>query len=311
MPATNKTLVIVIASTRSGHITWLNFEENVLKHLNADLALAIAREPEQHHKMFHHQAKYLWEIDEPEDHDFSSLYNEVSEACYQHPFDLDYAKVIGNFAHTYIRGSGWLGCVKATNQKQCSGALIYFRYFALQQMLYHKLYEIYDKVIITRSDYLFVDPHANIDSIARNEIGVPNIDTPMGLIDRHQVFTMYDAINTFDLLEIVFERKDPHDQAQYLLGYDFDSLRGNLESVMWIWHRDMKNMDIRTFMNTAFIVMDVSDNSRFTEYWVTKKVVSLGGYYVLAKYEDEYQNVLQNREMIKQQEEEAAHQEML
>lgn len=40
----NRTLIVVLSSTRSHHITWNNFDRHLLKALDADLALSILTE---------------------------------------------------------------------------------------------------------------------------------------------------------------------------------------------------------------------------------------------------------------------------
>ena len=233
-PTVNKTLVVVLSSTRSKNITWNNFRTRFLDILDADLALAVSTKPENDSAFdgFRHHANYIWEIDDPPRNDYGYFYNEVSMRCFNHTFDEHYASVVGQVNG---KSSGWLGCIHGTNQRACSGQIIFFRWFALQNILNDRLFEIYDKVVITRSDFLWLGEHCDISAIKRGQVGVPQHYDYGGLYDRHHVFTMYDAIDALDLLDAVIEREDPEEQKQWLIEKEFDSLSGNLESAMMCW----------------------------------------------------------------------------
>lgn len=157
----NKTLVVILSSTRGHHITWNNFRINVLNHLQADLALAVEESTNdtKSRNSFHMNAKYVWELSRPIKNDYMTYYDEVAQHCFNHSFDEAYAHIIGQVNR---KSSGWLGCIHAAWQPACSGMIIFFRYFALQSIIIHKLYEIYTQVIITRSDFLWIRPHENI-----------------------------------------------------------------------------------------------------------------------------------------------------
>jgi hypothetical protein len=61
---TEGVLVVVIASTRAGAITWSSFKQHVLLPLKAHLALAVGKNTGEG-DMFRTHARYVWEVDEP------------------------------------------------------------------------------------------------------------------------------------------------------------------------------------------------------------------------------------------------------
>lgn len=138
--------------------------------MNADLALAVSTSDDNlNDDMFRQFAKYVWEIDEPSAHDYTQYFNEISLACFNHTFNDTYARIVGSVNNDT---GGWLGCIKGANHDSCTGQQIFFRYFTLQKILNEKLYETYDKVVITRSDFLWLRSHANISSIKFRELWV-------------------------------------------------------------------------------------------------------------------------------------------
>ena len=62
MTASNKkikTLVCILGQTRAQDITWSNFNNFLLKSLNADLALCVAEKKTSNNQMYKN-AKYIW-----------------------------------------------------------------------------------------------------------------------------------------------------------------------------------------------------------------------------------------------------------
>ena len=69
-------------------MTWKYFERNVLEELNADLALAVSEKGGADHSNqidngnpFRARAKYIWEIQDPEQDDYTPLYEMVANLC--------------------------------------------------------------------------------------------------------------------------------------------------------------------------------------------------------------------------------------
>jgi hypothetical protein len=65
---TQKTLVIILAETRASQLTFTNFKENVIDHLNADLCVCIGvKNDYDYNNPFYNLAKYRFCYNEPDD----------------------------------------------------------------------------------------------------------------------------------------------------------------------------------------------------------------------------------------------------
>lgn len=283
-PPPRKTLVVLLSSTRAGHITFDSFAENVLQHLNADLALAVESQEHAATDAYRSNATYLWELNPPAHNDFGEFYNEISTQCFNHPFNRTYAALMGKMTAT--ASSGWLGCIEGSGHVACSGQIIFYRWFALQNILKHKLYEKYDTVIISRSDELWVQPYDN--STFPVEIGtmyVPQADDFGGLSDRNYHMSMYDAINTLSMADIVMERADPLDQIAYLKPLGYDDC-GNLEKANKLWHTVIKKMKVVRYRTTGMLIADPSDSDK--SKWANPIRRKVHQMYFSVKYIQEY-----------------------
>ena len=283
-PPPRKTLVVLLSSTRAGHVTFESFVENVLEHLNADLALSVESQEFASSDAYRSNATYLWEINPPQDNDYLHFYNEISTQCFNHPFDESYASLLGQISS--VLSSGWLGCIGGSGQPACSGQIIFYRWFALQNIIKNKLYEKYDTVIISRSDELWVAPYNTYTfPVKKGTIYVPKATDWGGLSDRHYHMSMYDAINTLSMADIVVERENPADQVAYLRTFGFSNC-GNLESANKLWHVAMKRMNVTRYNTTCMLVGDSSDSRR--ENWGMPKRRKVHKMYFNVKYAEEY-----------------------
>ena len=216
------------------------------------------------------------------------FYNEISTTCFNHSFDEHYAATIGRGGGT----SGWLGCIKAARQPACSGGNIFFRWFALQQFLNNRLSEKYDAIVISRTDFLWVAPHANVTvAPRRGVIFVPEGSDWGGLLDRHFYLSTYDAIRSLSMADVVVERADPEDQKNYLSASGITG--ANMEVAHMAWHKNILKMDIVRYPHSGMLVRDVNDPSK--QRWGMKGgYTTFKGFYVIAKYPDEYDYLKRN-----------------
>ena len=191
--APRKTLVLITTSTRAHHVTFQNFQSNVLDVLDADLALSVETQKYPTPDGYRSAAKYIWEINPPEDFDFMHFYNEISTMCFNHSFNETYAQIMGTLGAVSGQ-SGWLGCIKAAKQNACCAQMLFYRWFALQNILEENLHLQYDTVIVSRSDFYWVGPHEKLD-LKRGNVYVSEGEDYGGEFDRHYALSMYDAIS--------------------------------------------------------------------------------------------------------------------
>ena len=62
-----KTLVCILGETRAQDITWSKFNTNVLKNLNADLAICVA-EKKTSNNMMYSNARFIWRYNDSKDY---------------------------------------------------------------------------------------------------------------------------------------------------------------------------------------------------------------------------------------------------
>lgn len=162
-----KVLVCIMAQVRFGEPTWDKFKENVLDTLGADLALCISDAPPKTlgqltgekiaTNSFHTHAKYIFQLKEPNDwlKEFEKMAPEISQfRCFP-----------GNWLET-------------------GGMNTYFRWFLYQNLKANGLLDVYDQIIITRSDYFWQYPHPKLDN---EHVWVPDGEFHGGICDRHMV----------------------------------------------------------------------------------------------------------------------------
>ena len=154
-----KTLVVILCQTRAAKLTFPGFKKFVLDELGADLALCVQDGPKT---IFHDHAKYLWLQKEPKDwlRYLGDYFKDITP---------DWPKYL------YIYYS-WFS---PFNTCPGSGGI---------QLLYRRwLFDLikdlpYDAFIVTRSDYMWLQPHPKLDP---NYIWVPEGEDYGGLCDRY------------------------------------------------------------------------------------------------------------------------------
>ena len=279
--APNKTLVILTTSTRAHHITFQNFKANVLDVLDADLALSVETQKYPVPDGYRSAAKYIWEMNPPENFDFMHYYDQISTKCFHHSFNETYAQIMGTVGPG---GSGWLGCIKAAEQNACCAQMLFYRWFALQNILKEKLYLQYDTVIVSRSDFYWVGPHEKLD-IKRGNVYVPEGEDYGGVYDRHYVLSMYDAISALGHAEVVVEREDPYEQKNYIItkANMNGTVGNNLEWAHNFWLTKVLEFNIIRYPHSGFLTKDISDGT--PDRWGNPPMrMNIRGFYTLAKY---------------------------
>ena len=147
-----KTLVWIIAQTRSHEVTWKNFEKNVLRELNADLALCIGLTKKYNFENpFWKNAKYKWTIE-----DFGDDYSKGFDLAQQKIFENSKEKKEDWRILLNIKDF-WLGGIKgytsgdkshlssfpnwSKDRVGSSSILIFYRWLLLQNLEENNLIE--------------------------------------------------------------------------------------------------------------------------------------------------------------------------
>ena len=197
-----KTLVCILAETRAHKLTWPLFKKNLIDVLDADLALCISVPHDyDFSNPFWQFSKYKWDV--PEYDDWGKAFDEArSQMLGSHD-----ARVVEDWRLLLGVQDQWLGGVKAVNQHPGSaGILIFFRWLLLQRILQENLCEVYDRFVITRSDFLWENQHPDLSLLDECFIWLPMGESYGGVTDRHVILNRDDLGAYLNLLEEILMR---------------------------------------------------------------------------------------------------------
>jgi len=184
-----KNLIVFLGNARGGEKTWATFYKHLLAPFNADLALLFGF-TENKTSSLYSKAKYVWEFNE---------FENWGEYYKQNNF-LNILNLI-----KFWKGEGLAGGI---DDCQGSGAVI----FALRHMLlsnYKDILQQYDRIILTRSDFYYIDDHPDVDI---NRFHITEGEDHMGLGDRHHIFNkdmIENALSILPFLENNLEKYAP------------------------------------------------------------------------------------------------------
>jgi hypothetical protein len=268
----SKTLVIVLSETRASELTFDNFKKNVIDELNADLCLCIGVKPDyDYENPFYKLSKYNFLYNEPDDYGdaFDYAYNILTENKKFDENHLHWREFLKIKDHL-------LGGVKdTTNQHPGSaGILIFFRWFLLKNL---NLLDIYDRFIITRSDFIYQLPHPKLELMDPKYIWIPNGEHYGGYTDRHVILSKSNIetyLNIFN--NFVFRSNEYFTKMENKTDW-------NLEKLIK-FHLEQNNVaDLVKWM--PYIMYSVR-NINGTTRWSSGNFSKQLGYYI--KYHTEY-----------------------
>ena len=207
----NRTLVCVLCQTRSWELTWPNFKKNILDALQADLALSISVPDNYNYSNpFWQHAKYKITFPEYDDWGDALDYIQDVETNFSHINKP-------NWRHLLEIGEYWLGGVKNhPKQQPGSGAIIFIaRWYLLQFIKNEKIFEKYDRVIITRSDFMHNVLHPSVTILDPSYIWIPDGEGYGGVTDRHAVLSRYNYEQYLNLMSNIVTKTNEY---IYLMG---------------------------------------------------------------------------------------------
>jgi hypothetical protein len=180
--AEQRTLVCVFAQTREHELVWKNFKKNVLDALNADLALCIAVPDDYAYaNPYWQHAKYKWTCPE---------YENWMDA-FEYAKKISFPQVGDDWKTALTVPGNW---ISPLNGNPAGGALqIFFRWLLWQHLQKDDIFAQYDRVVFTRSDFMFLSPHPPMDLLSQEHIWLPNGEYYGGVTDRHAVLSRKNA----------------------------------------------------------------------------------------------------------------------
>eukprot|EP00667_Euglena_gracilis_P006495 EG_transcript_6544 len=292
-----KTLVVSIGLVRAYRITWHTFEREVLnpEHLGGPVDLAIATpsgfdtEAEKETNHFFQRAKYVWEVHNPPGNNYRHYFNEISRACFNRTFSPQDAAIIG----AKFPGN-FLGLITEANHEWGGAALLFFKWLALQQLLFLKLLPQYRYVVLTRSDFVWTGPHPSLEPLKPKHVLIPTGSDWDGINDRHMAMTAADAPSILSLCERLIDR--PSQQViDSLLAEGFrPGTYGNYNSESYLrWWLASHCIEAQRFPSRAYIVWDrqqPGSTGKFHVPFVPRPTKLM----VIPKYPDEYDEAMRN-----------------
>jgi hypothetical protein len=210
-----KTLIVLMGNARGGEDTWKTMYKNLKEPYNADIALCFGYNGNKNTSLYK-EAKYVWEIDE-----HSNWYD-----YYGNNFTGNWIRVFNENQHVGLMGG--------INNSIGSGAIIFaFRHFLLNN--YKDILLTYDRIILTRSDYYYIDTHPILDN---DNFYIIEGEDYNGITDRHHIFSSKDIDNVLGICEfmcdeknhkIILEYKDINPEKMLKIFFNFNGISNNIK----------------------------------------------------------------------------------
>ena len=245
-----KVLVCIIAQARTGKFSWKSFKNNVLNHLDADLALCVSDDKEiEKNNPYYDNAKYVWKCENYKEFSpaFDWAQNEILNGSLNLP-DWKELLIIKDYWLGGIEGS----ITKTSPGKRGSAAiLIFFRWFLLKCIKEKNLIEKYDRFIITRSDFIWNIPHPKMKYLDSKYIWLPNGEFYGGVTDRHAVLSKSNLESYLNIIELIVTK------PKYLISKMLNHNKWNMEKYILLNLKlNNKKKLIKFFPYISFTVRD-------------------------------------------------------
>jgi SAM-dependent methyltransferase len=194
--AKERVLVCVLGQLRAHQLTWVNFKDNVLDTLGADLAVCIGTDAGfDPANPYFANARHRWTIPE-----FADYGDGFEMARHELGGEAEWRALLA------VRNQ-WLGGIRGSTAHPGSGAIqIFFRWFLRHNLLRDGLLDRYDRFIVTRSDFFYVCPHPPIELLDHNALWIPDGEDYGGFTDRHLVVAAEDLAASLGLIDDIVLR---------------------------------------------------------------------------------------------------------
>jgi hypothetical protein len=186
----HRTLVIVLGQLRAHQLTWENFKQNVLGQLDADLAVCVPDDAFfDRANPFYTNARFRWLV--PDSPDLSDTFDHIRQ---QIGSSEDWRVLCD------VKGL-WLGKIPLSGQKGAAAILYVLRWFMLRNIRTEGLDRVYDRFVITRSDFFYACPHPPLECLTADRLWIPDGEDYGGLCDRHLVVSAEHLVASCDLID--------------------------------------------------------------------------------------------------------------
>jgi hypothetical protein len=254
-----RVLTIIIGDHRGGQIAWESLETNLLKFLNSDLALLFEDENLKMENLLTKKAKFVWTV--PYKYNWDDYFIE------------EYSP---NIVKNFLIGSktSFAGGIK--NNPGSGARLLGFRDILLKN--YIEIIESYDQIILTRSDYLYIEKYPMLDN---SFIWIPEGEDYGGLQDGHNVFPSYLARDVLSICKNL-EREN----------FDLLNMRTISPETILEEHFKFENLYklVKRYERIQFSVATKKDSSN----WSNAKYKTFFYGNLLIKYPSQFLNIYKN-----------------
>lgn len=179
---TNSALICIFGRIRASELTWDAFKHQVLNPTGADLALFVGVEkPNDKDNDYFANATFDFSIREPSDFVDAAidLVYEGKERCVK-------ASQIRAATKRWVHYSALIG--------------IYFKWLIATRLRDEGLLPLYDWIIVTRSDLLWLSPHPPLELLDNEYCWLPDGEYHNGLPDRHLVIPSRHVLQCLSML---------------------------------------------------------------------------------------------------------------
>lgn len=230
------------------------------------------------HDEYREHAKFIWDVDDPPNNDYTELYNKIAKKCGNNMFWA--RELVSYFPGNVFSGIG------GGDMNAGSGAMLYFfRYVALQEILRQSLDREYTHVVITRSDYEYTAPHPT--RMDTRSLWIPQGEDYGGVTDRHTVIPMGLAVPALNIVEESVTRTGS--ELMEHLGVKHRVLDLNPEGYLKMYY-EANGLKLTRFPRIMFSVRDTNDGQAST--WAKGEAIEGFASNVLVKYRTEYSDSL-------------------
>lgn len=257
-----KTLVILMGNARGGEEAWNSMYKYLLQPFSADLALLFGN-TKDHSSSLYKRAKFVWEIEEYTN--WRSYYEKNVTGRWYEIFKKHRKTTLGGGVDNF-EGSGAIGLA--------------FRHFLKNNFRYQLLG--YDRIILTRSDYYYIDYHPVIPN---DTLYIIEGEDFGGCCDRHHIFPSHlldDVLGVLDFLTA-------EENFDYLI--NLKQLLNIERSLYEFFKKNGMINKIKRVKQVQFCVALSEDLTR----WKKASHYMIGSNAIMIKYQKEYYRALRHK----------------
>ena len=276
----SRTLIVCLGQLRAHRLTWESFKHNVLDELKADLAVCVPNDSFFNiTNPYYRHAKFRWLV--PDAPDLATIFDDIQ--C-----------VIGSVEDWRvvcdIKGN-WIGRISQANQHGAAAVLFILRWFMLDNIRSSGLLEVYDRFVITRSDFYYLCPHPPLEYLDDGCLWIPEGEDYGGFCDRHLVVSAADLMASCDLIDDILIKPD-----ETRLSMSHWSDWGIERFIKLHFKRNGLLPRVRRFPYVMYLVRDEDDPTA----WSHGSLDARAG--MVVKYQTEFQEAMRFRGFIRTRE---------